>query len=276
METTKAVLKWVEKNFSNLTPEILQNLQSLETPREWEIASKFSSLDLPEWIVEHEQKMRTKRRLIDEEEIDDMPYRVKIDGKYEYFRTLQQQTDGSYTIAWFYDETSLENLKFKRDDPSRMPLMPGCFVTSNHFQDNFVMENTEIAPEISIVGSVDLDKKTIDLYPKYLNCMRVLKTVLARGGGEKADVWSERVWESHRAVKNLFVEDISPLANYTCSVCNLKRTVSSKVRIGEKTFSVGCECMEIVDAALRIVKTYNHDEYYTEAMDELTYHLEDQ
>jgi hypothetical protein len=275
MESTKAVLKWVEKNWSKLTPEILQNLQSLETPREWEIASKFSSFEIPEWCVEPKQKKRAKRRLIDEEE-DDVPYRVKIDGKYEYFRVVNQDDDGMYTIAWFYDETSLDKLKLKRGKTARMPLMPGCFVTSNHLQENFSMENTEMAPGISIVGSLDVDKKTVELDSKYLNCMRVLKTVLARGGGETADAWSERVWEGHRAVNNLSVEDISPVANHTCSVCNLKRTVSSNIRIGEATYSVGCECMEIVNAALRVVKTYNNEEYYIEAMDELTYHLEDQ
>jgi hypothetical protein len=184
--------------------------------------------------------------------------KVVIDGIINYFEILKKHANDEWSIRWFYTE---ENLLETNENSNRETLYSGCVVSSTHVQHDFYTENIEDAPELSVVGHFDLDKNQVLLDDQYEYCIKRMKTFLARGGGEMADKWTEIAWYAHKELDEIYITKMRrPVHEKICGICGLPRTVSYKISAKESTYTVGCDCAGLFEAATEVVRNYNNPE----------------
>ena len=270
MSTPRDGATWVLEHWDSLSKTMLENILSLKTPREVQIAEKFASVPIPNWIVEPvpaETERRSKRKRVQK---DKVVYSVEIEEKQEFFEVLKKKYDGTWHISWLYTEDNIEDiLRGKKKD--RIPIMPGCAVHSTHTQQDFEpTPDVKECPEVSIVGNFNLDKQTLEVDERYRQTIDQMRGFLARGAGDRAFMWREIAWMAHPVVDTLQTFQIDPEHNKICDVCGHTRTVSYCVKVGEKSYYVGSECMQVVSSVIDVVRAYNDPIAYNIAMEELS------
>lgn len=261
----RKVVQWCAENWDFLDSDTLEMLLGLRTAHELELAQTFAPFEIPRWFLPAEMSVRTAPKV----------YRVEIDGSPAYF-VLRERSGARWRVEWLYTEENLRDLDLhvhRAARPSRRrELMPGCAVTSTHTQDDFDPEGADACPELSVVGHYDMDRQRLTLDRTYLQCLDLIEACLARGAGDRAKQWAAGVWMAHGAVNELEVAEIEPLHGRRCDVCNLRRTVTYRLSVGQPPKMhryVGAECMQALQAAIDVVTSYNDVDAREEAADRL-------